>query len=254
MILESIPLAGAEQRRSEATLPANFSRARRGEDARPVVGGQSYSRVADEIAEGKAMDRTERTRSTESAKGFSLWENSAVGFGDFVDIVNPLQYIPIIATIYRNLTGDRIGMAPRVIGGALWGRIGGLVSGVINSVVEWFTGKDIGDHIYAALRHAPDKWVKQSAAAKSASENGAESNVLATSVMAVATHEAADVADDAMLLDLAAAHQEIDSAITAASHTEPEQNLPPHIYHLPYRRNDELSEANDGAGKLDLNA
>jgi hypothetical protein len=40
---------------------------------------------------------------------------------------------------------------PRVIGGALWGRIGGFVSGVVNVIVDWFTGKDIGDHIYAAL-------------------------------------------------------------------------------------------------------
>jgi hypothetical protein len=47
------------------------------------------------------------------------------------------------------MTGDRLGMAPRVIGGALWGRIGGFVAGLVNSVVEWFTGKDIGDHIYA---------------------------------------------------------------------------------------------------------
>jgi hypothetical protein len=40
---------------------------------------------------------------------------------------------------------------PRVIGGALWGRIGGFISGVVNAAVDWFTGKDIGDHIYAAL-------------------------------------------------------------------------------------------------------
>jgi hypothetical protein len=43
-----------------------------------------------------------------------------MGFGDFVDIINPLQHIPIIATIYRNRTGDTLGFASRVIGGGLW--------------------------------------------------------------------------------------------------------------------------------------
>jgi hypothetical protein len=47
-------------------------------------------------------------------------------------------------------------MAPRVIGGALWGRIGGFVAGVVNSVVEWFTGKDIGDHVYAFFFGKPE--------------------------------------------------------------------------------------------------
>jgi hypothetical protein len=80
-----------------------------------------------------------------------MWEKPEFSFGDFLDIINPLQHIPIVATIYRNMSGDNIGMMPRVIGGALWGKLGGLVVGVVNAVVEWFTGKDIGDHIYAAV-------------------------------------------------------------------------------------------------------
>ena len=61
-----------------------------------------------------------------------------------------------MATFYRNWTGDQIGMAPRVIGGALWGRIGGMVSGIVNSLVEAFTGKDVGNHIYAAIFGEPE--------------------------------------------------------------------------------------------------
>jgi hypothetical protein len=85
------------------------------------------------------------------AKPFSLWENGSFGFGDFLDIINPLHHIPIVATIYRNMSGDQIGAAPRVIGGAIWGRIGGLIAGVVNAVVEWWSGKDVGDHVYAAV-------------------------------------------------------------------------------------------------------
>ena len=80
-----------------------------------------------------------------------MWEKDGFGFADFIDIINPLQHIPVVATIYRNFSGDQIGAAPRVIGGALWGRIGGFVTGLANAVVEWWSGKDIGDHIYAAM-------------------------------------------------------------------------------------------------------
>ena len=92
-----------------------------------------------------------------SDKPFRLWEKEQFGFGDFVDIINPLQHIPIVATIYRHMTGDKIGFAPRVIGGAVWGRIGGFVSGAVNGIVDWFTGKDIGDYIYGALFGTPDE-------------------------------------------------------------------------------------------------
>jgi hypothetical protein len=105
------------------------------------------------------MDDAERseTAAAKPNKPFTLWEKDAFAFGDFVDIINPLQHIPIIATIYRNLTDDKIGAAPRVIGGALWGRIGGLAGGLVNAVLDWFTGKDIGDHVYAAFFGTPNQ-------------------------------------------------------------------------------------------------
>jgi hypothetical protein len=91
---------------------------------------------------------TEKT----AGKRVSLWKRGDFGLGDLLNVINPLQHIPIVATIYRNMSGDQMGIVPRVVGGALWGRIGGFVSGAVNAVVEWFTGKDIGDHIYAFLR------------------------------------------------------------------------------------------------------
>jgi hypothetical protein len=90
-------------------------------------------------------------------KPFTLWEKGAFGFGDFLDVINPLHHIPIVATIYRNLSDDQIAAGPRVIGGAIWGRVGGLVAGVVNAVVEWWSGKDIGDHVYAAIFGGPKK-------------------------------------------------------------------------------------------------
>jgi hypothetical protein len=91
------------------------------------------------------------------SKPFSLWEREGFGFSDLVDMINPLHHIPVVATVYRNLSGDQIGAAPRVVGGAIWGRIGGFVGGLVNAAVEWWTGKDIGDHVYAAVFGDPKK-------------------------------------------------------------------------------------------------
>jgi hypothetical protein len=116
---------------------------------------RTFAQVAAQVSTGSPRDinasASKPTKVEKPEKSFSLWENSKIGFGDLVDIINPLQHIPIIATIYRNRTGDTLGFASRVIGGALWGRIGGFVTGAINGVVDWMTGKDIGDHIYAAF-------------------------------------------------------------------------------------------------------
>ncbi len=113
----------------------------------------SFTEIAAEVEAAKSNEplRPPQTGQIKPSKPFAFWQNGDFSFGDFLDIINPLQHVPIVATLYRNMSGDQIGAVPRVIGGALWGRIGGFVSGLVNAVVDWFTGKDIGDHIYAAL-------------------------------------------------------------------------------------------------------
>ena len=140
--------------------------ANRGTAAPAAVRSANYSEIAAEIADRSGTP--EALVPTKSEKSFSLWEQESFGFRDVLDIINPLQHIPIVATIYRNMTGDKLGMAPRVIGGALWGRIGGFVSGIINAVVSWFTGKDVGDHIYAALLGRPGESGDGTAVARAA--------------------------------------------------------------------------------------
>lgn len=127
--------------------------ANRGTAAPVAARSAGYPDIALEIAARPSASATPAPAKPE--KSFSLWEEESFGFRDVLDIINPLHHIPIVATLYRNMTGDNIGMAPRVIGGALWGRIGGFVSGVVNAVVSWLTGKDIGDHIFSALFGKP---------------------------------------------------------------------------------------------------
>ena len=151
---------------------------------------------------------------------FSLWEKEGFGFGDFIDIINPLHHIPIVATIYRNLSGDQIGAAPRVIGGALWGRIGGFVAGAVNAVVEWWSGKDIGDHIYAAVFGDPKKVEGGTAVAqKNAPTSGTAPSSVAT--RKAAAPQSAESASAASVESPPAAAPENDAVGPAALLSEP---------------------------------
>lgn len=80
--------------------------------------------------------------------------DSELSFGDLLDVVNPLQHLPIVGTIYRALTGDTISETARIAGGALYGGPFGFLGAVANMVVERETGKDIGD---TALAWASDE-------------------------------------------------------------------------------------------------
>ncbi len=82
---------------------------------------------------------------------FSLWDGGEFDFGDILDVVNPLQHIPVVSSIYRELTGDEIGPAPRIMGGALFGGIVGAVASLVNVLVEDGTGKDLGEHAIALV-------------------------------------------------------------------------------------------------------
>lgn len=74
-----------------------------------------------------------------------------MSFGDFLDIINPLQHIPLVNTVYREITGDTIKPSSKVIGGILFGGpLGGMAS-IANAVVEQAQGKDIGGQIMASL-------------------------------------------------------------------------------------------------------
>lgn len=72
-------------------------------------------------------------------------------FGDLLDIVNPLQQLPIVGSIYRAVTGDTISAASRMAGGALLGGPLGFVMSAVNAGLDAATGADAGGHVLAAL-------------------------------------------------------------------------------------------------------
>lgn len=138
----------------------------RGTPAPDADHGLSFPEVAAKVADEQARDADPNPPVTKPERHLALWEQEEFGFRDIIDIINPLQHIPIVATLYRHMTGEKIGAIPRVIGGALWGRLGGFVSGLVNALVDWFTGEDIGDHIYSALFGDTNKSANETAVAQ----------------------------------------------------------------------------------------
>ena len=70
---------------------------------------------------------------------------------DFLDIINPLQHIPVISSLYRSVTGDQITGPARIIGDTLFGGPIGFVASLVNAVVEEASGRDLGANALAAL-------------------------------------------------------------------------------------------------------
>ena len=145
-------------------------------------------------------------------------------------------------------------MASRVIGGALWGRLTGLVTGVINSLVEWFTGKDIGDHIYAKIWGEPANSNAAALAAKPVGEKDAVMEVDPAQVAVATVPELVLAPDDLPTSEIIQLNLKSDAATTAIPKMEWPEFPPRHFHHLPYRLNGNLGEPQHGIGKLNIDA
>jgi len=82
--------------------------------------------------------------------GRAMWSHGSFSFKDLIDIVNPLQHLPVVGSIYRYLTGDEPAVGTRVIGDALYGGpIGFGVSVVANALLTNDSGQDLGERLLA---------------------------------------------------------------------------------------------------------
>jgi len=78
-------------------------------------------------------------------------QEQSLSFSDLVDVINPLQHIPLVSSAYRAITGDEISAPARVAGSALYFGPIGAVTAIANVAVEGLTGQDMGDHALALL-------------------------------------------------------------------------------------------------------
>ena len=91
------------------------------------------------------------TRTADGAGVANWFGEDGFDFKDVLDIVNPLQHLPVVGTLYRALTDDTLAPGPRILGGTLFGGIAGFVSSIANAVYENETGKDFGDTALALV-------------------------------------------------------------------------------------------------------
>jgi hypothetical protein len=72
-------------------------------------------------------------------------------FDDVLDLVNPLQHLPVISTIYRAITGDKIKPAMQIMGDLGYGGPTGFVLSCFQVLFNQISGDDIGGHILSFL-------------------------------------------------------------------------------------------------------
>lgn len=104
-----------------------------------------------DIAAAAVSPTTSPPSSPPSSPGNSLWSHGHFSFKDLVDIVNPLQHVPIIGSIYRYLTGDEPSGGARIVGDTIYGGPIGFGVSVVSSVLSGGDGKDLGERAMAAV-------------------------------------------------------------------------------------------------------
>ncbi len=120
----------------DSTSDRPFSDARwvKVDDETPVASTEAVQEKA--VADGKTTD-------------------DGLTFADLLDTINPLHHLPVIGTLYREITGDQISPGARVIGGGLFGGPIGLVASMVDAAVAEGTGRDIGGNILAMVKGDP---------------------------------------------------------------------------------------------------
>ena len=73
-------------------------------------------------------------------------------FDALIDTINPLQHIPVVSTIYREITGDQMGAPASIAGGALYGGVFGFFSALGNEFLKAVTGHDVGETVLSLLQ------------------------------------------------------------------------------------------------------
>jgi hypothetical protein len=95
----------------------------------------------------QASGNAAATASNSGAKASNSGTQKEGFFHHLLDVINPLQHLPVIGTIYRAITGERIGAVERIAGDTLYGGLWGAVSSVADVAFESLTGKSAEDTV-----------------------------------------------------------------------------------------------------------
>ncbi|MEZ5691427.1 MAG: hypothetical protein R3D71_07165 [Rickettsiales bacterium] len=70
-----------------------------------------------------------------------------LSFESILDTLNPLQHIPIVSDIYKEITGDTISIGSKIVGGTILGGPIGLFAAVFSEIVSEVSGGSISKSI-----------------------------------------------------------------------------------------------------------
>jgi hypothetical protein len=112
-----------------------FPMVRHANDWRPAKSGALPST---QVASNAAATPTATASTATKPEEKSFWQ-------DVLDVVNPLQHLPVVGTVYRAITGDKMGDVEKVAGDTLYGGPLGLVSSLADVAFEKITGKSFED-------------------------------------------------------------------------------------------------------------
>lgn len=119
------------------------------------VGQDEYTvKVASNPEKTSANASVSSSASSSEGKGASEdkgGQEDGFSFGDLLDTINPLQHIPVISTIYREVTGDTIGPVARIVGGTIFGGPVGFAASALDAGFAAATGKDVGETVVAMI-------------------------------------------------------------------------------------------------------
>ncbi len=94
----------------------------------------------------------------------NIINDNFLSFGSLIDVINPLQQLPVVGDIYRAMTGDTISSGARILGGTLFGGPVGFLLALANEVVQSATGSDISGNMLTAMttpaKHASAQYQK----------------------------------------------------------------------------------------------
>ncbi len=114
-----------------------------------VKGNAAFSARAVTAEESIALARGD---ASSIPKGPSLFGEDGMTVADFFSVINPLQHLPLVGSLYREITGDTIKPGARMLGGMLFGGPMGLVGGAFNAAVENDIGADPAGALLALAR------------------------------------------------------------------------------------------------------
>ncbi len=127
---------------------------------------------------GATAKAPEAASASGSAGADAETDENEFSFSDFLDVINPLQHIPVVSTLYRAITGDEISAPARIFGGTLYGGPTGFVGAVANLLVDEVAGQDAGASVLALF----DGGAEQAEAVAAAPEKTAPATVAPTTV------------------------------------------------------------------------